>query len=93
MSENQNFDKLAPDIGAENKLGRLTGILINNLTFGLSVTRFGEISPLWQNFTSLWQISGGLHLIWQIVEPTFGEFVTLLGYFLSVQMAKYWKIM
>ena len=56
---------------------------------GGSVTRFDEISSLLQNFTSLWQISGGLFIIWQIVEPTFGEFVTLLDYFLSGQMAKY----
>ena len=35
-----------------------------------SVTRFGEIAPLWQNFTSLWQIFDTLFLIWQNVEPT-----------------------
>ena len=47
-----------------------------------SVTRFGEISPSWQKFTGPWQISGGVFLIGQIVEPTFGEFAALLGYFL-----------
>ena len=35
-----------------------------------SVIRFGEISPLWQKFTSLWQIFDSLLLIWQIAEPT-----------------------
>ena len=35
-----------------------------------SVTRFGEILPLWQKFTSLWQIFNGLFLIWQNAEPT-----------------------
>ena len=34
------------------------------------MTRFGEISPLWQNFTSLWQIFDSLFLIWPNVEPT-----------------------
>ena len=35
----------------------------------LSVTRFGEILPLWLKFTSLWQICKGLFLIWQNAEP------------------------
>ena len=39
------------------------------------VTRFGEISPLWQNFPSLWQISDSLFLIWQNVEPTLTNLV------------------
>ena len=34
-----------------------------------SVTRFGEISPLWRQFTSLWQIVDGLFLILQNVNP------------------------
>ena len=37
---------------------------------GSSVTRFGEISPTWQKFTSLWQIFDGLFLIWQSAKPT-----------------------
>ena len=28
-----------------------------------SVTRFGEIMPIWQNFTSLWQFFNSLFLI------------------------------
>ena len=35
-----------------------------------SVTRFGENSPLWQYFTSLWQLLGGLFLIWQNNKST-----------------------
>ena len=38
-----------------------------------SVTRFGEILPLWQNFTS--QIFESLFLIWQSVEPTLANLV------------------
>ena len=33
-----------------------------------SVTRFGELSPLWQKFTSIWQIFDSLFLIWQNAE-------------------------
>ena len=35
-----------------------------------SVTRFDKNSPLWQKFTSLWQILDSLFLIWQNAEPT-----------------------
>ena len=35
-----------------------------------SVTRFGEISPLWQTFTSIWQNFDSFFLIWQNAEPT-----------------------
>ena len=34
----------------------------------LSVNRFGEISPLWQKFTSFGQFFDGLFLIWQICD-------------------------
>ena len=44
-----------------------------------SVTRFGEILPLGQMFTCLWQIFDSLFLIWQNAEPTLVKFVTLLG--------------
>ena len=40
------------------------------MSFMTSVTRFGEISPLWQKFTSLWTIFDGLFLNWQNAEPT-----------------------
>ena len=35
-----------------------------------SVTRFGEISPLWQTFTSIWQNFDSFFLIWQNAEST-----------------------
>ena len=35
-----------------------------------SVTRFGEILPLWQKFTSIWQIFDSLFLIRQNAENT-----------------------
>ena len=35
-----------------------------------SVTRFGEISPLWQNFKNILQLYDGLISIWQTFEPT-----------------------
>ena len=34
------------------------------------MTRFGEISPLWQNFKNIWQFYEGLIGIWQTFEPT-----------------------
>ena len=41
-----------------------------NVTGDYNVTRFGEILPLWQKFTSLWQKFNGLFLIWQNAEHT-----------------------
>ena len=38
-----------------------------------SVTRFGEISPLWQNLKSLWQFFGGLYCIGRNVEPNWAK--------------------
>ena len=43
-----------------------------------SVTRFGEISPLWQNFTSLWQIVDSLFLIWHMLI-LFGRIGYIIG--------------
>ena len=40
-----------------------------------SVTRFGEISPIQQNFRNLWQHLKGLFDNWQSCEPTLGLFV------------------
>ena len=34
-----------------------------------SVTRFGEISPLWHNFKNLWDIFEGLFCAWENVDP------------------------
>ena len=39
-----------------------------------SVTRFGEISPLWQNFKSLWLLFEGLICIGQNFEPNWANF-------------------
>ena len=47
----------------------------------ISVTRFGEISPLWQKFTSLWQFLDSLFLIWQNAEPTLVNFGHYWSYF------------
>ena len=55
------------------------------------MTRFGEISPLWQKFTSLWQIFDSSFHSRQNIELT-GKFVTLLGKFSLLLMAKYSKI-
>ena len=34
-----------------------------------SVTRFGEISALWQNFKTLWESLDDLFSIWQNCKP------------------------
>ena len=39
-----------------------------------SVTRFGEISPLWQQNLSIWAILEVLFSLWQYFEPTLGKF-------------------
>ena len=41
----------------------------------VSVTRFGEISPLWQKLKCLWQFNEGLFSIWQKLLPTLANFV------------------
>ena len=41
---------------------------------GISVTRFGEILPLWQNFKSLWLFFEGLFCIGQNIEPNWANF-------------------
>ena len=40
-----------------------------------SVTRFGEILPLWLKFSSLWPFLEVLFRIWQNVEHTLGIFL------------------
>ena len=34
----------------------------------ISVTRFGEISPIWQNFKTIWQLVEGSISVWQTFE-------------------------
>ena len=46
-----------------------------------SVTRFGEISSFWQNFTSLLQIFDSLFLIWQNIEPILANLLHCWGNF------------
>ena len=38
-----------------------------------TVTRFGEFSPLWQNFKSLWLLFEGLFCIGQNFEPNWAH--------------------
>ena len=54
-----------------------------------SVTRFGEISPLWQNFNYLWKSFEGSFSNWQIFN-LFWELFLLLGKCSMLQMAKCW---
>ena len=58
-----------------------TGSLIRLST---SVTRFGEISPLWQNFTILWQISDSLFCIWQSLLSLLWKIWYIIGLILIV---------
>ena len=51
------------------------------------VTRFGEVSPLWQSF---WQFYG-LFRIWQIVTTYFRNILIILGKFPLLSMDKYGK--
>ena len=44
-----------------------------------SVTRFGEISPLWQKFSSAWLIFDGLSLICQNSKPTLANLFHYFG--------------
>ena len=45
------------------------------------MTRFGEISALWQSFTNLWKIFEGLFLIQQNLEPTLANFLHYWAHF------------
>ena len=42
-----------------------------------SVTRFGAISPLWQNFNSLWVFLASLFRFRQNIEPNLGNIFML----------------
>ena len=43
--------------------------------YSTSVTRFGEILPLWQNFDSLLQCFVGLFIIWHNFDPTLNKII------------------
>ena len=47
----------------------------------VSVTRFGEISPLWQHFINVCQIVEGLIGVWQMFEPTLAKLQCLWATF------------
>ena len=51
-----------------------------------SVTRFGEISPLWQHLMTLCQMVEGLISVWQNFEPT----VAKMLYFWAVFQCCKW---
>ena len=57
--------------------------------YRLSVTRFCEISRLWQNIISLWQCFDGLFSIWQNCEPTL---VNILCFWANIHRCKGPKI-
>ena len=58
---------------------------------GTSVTRFGEIEQLLQNFRKILAILLVLFSIWQNFVPNLINFVVRLGNFSLLLMAKYWK--
>ena len=49
-----------------------------------STTRFGEISPLWQNFESLWLLFEGLFRIGLNFEPNWSHFSDIGQIFIVV---------
>ena len=51
-------------------------ILAVNNTLICTVTRFGEISPLWPNLKSFGQLIESLFSIWQTFEPGLTNFVS-----------------
>ena len=58
--------------------------------FNTSVTRFGEISPLWQNFKSLWLFLRVYFVLGKILNPT-GHIFRILGKFSLFLLAQYWR--
>jgi len=54
------------------------------------VIRFREISPLWQQKLSLWQLFEGLFSIWQYSELTLANFYAL-GKISLIENVKYFK--
>ena len=54
-----------------------------------SVTRFGENSPKWQDFKSLWQLFESLHNIWQNNEPSLEIFICYWAHFHCYIFCKY----
>ena len=61
-----------------------------NLSFrvSISVTRFGEISPLWQKFKTFWLSLEGLFSIWQNFKPTLANISSKWQAFIVVNHQK-----
>ena len=57
----------------------------NNSNMVCSVTRFGEISPLWQNLRCLWQIFEGLFDFWHSLKPTLAIFYAIGQFCIDVK--------
>ena len=51
----------------------------------ISVTRFGEISPIGQDFKSLWQNFKCLICIWQNYEPNLAQNIAIWPFFYVVK--------
>ena len=49
-------------------------IQFRKIVFAYSVTRFGEISPLWQNFKSIWLFFQGIFCFGQNFESNWQNF-------------------
>ena len=65
----------------------------NDQTFIVaSVTRFGEISPLWQSFKRLWQFVKGLFRIWEKFAPTLTNFLLFCAKFQCCKWPKMEKV-
>ena len=77
---NQTFD------GLENILELVRFFLMSTWDrtvsswFGITVIRFGEISPLRQIFKNIWQTFEGLFCVWKIFDPTLA-FLNIFGKF------------
>ena len=69
VAENDgNDDAVGPDVGSKKKINFFETALAaveetTDVEVRSSVTRFGEISPLWEKFTSHWQICYSLFFI------------------------------
>ena len=51
---------------------------IEDIGLRISVTKFGEISPLWQNDMNLRQVGEGLFSVWQNFGHTLANMVLFL---------------
>ena len=56
-----------------------------------SVTRFGEISLLWQNIIGVWHFLDSLLGIWLNCEPTLVDFLCCWANYSMLYMTKNWK--